>query len=251
MKKLIDNRKKELITEVENIARNFRREHINICQAPIPNSFKVAEELGFFVVSASAPNELSGFTTTIDGKSMIVVNSNHPLGRQNYSIWHEIYHWYAKDGKDVSLMGDNEYSETEFKAEAFASEILLEKKVLERELQNLGYKSISKNHMKYLKNEDIVKLQNKFKVSYRAMLTRIITISGNKDINNRYGVAASQEKIIQFNIKCGFDGGLEQPTLKPYISESLFEYLTFNLEKGRVSSIHVERFIEFIEGEIN
>lgn len=251
MEKISDARKNELRSEIEHIAHDFRRAYNNICEAPIPNSFKAAEELGFFVVSASAPNELSGFTTTIDNKSMIVVNSNHPLGRQNYSIWHEIYHWYAKDGQEVSLMGNVEYNETEFKAEAFASEILLEKKALERELNSLGYKSLNKSSMKYLKREDIVILQNKFKVSYRAMLTRIIVISNNQDLRNRYGIASSQEKIIQFSIECGFDGDLEKPTLKPYISESLFEYLTLNLEKGRISSSYVEQFLEFIEGGIN
>ena len=90
-------------------------------------------------------------------------------------------------------------------------------------------------------------LQNKFKVSYKAMLTRIIIISNNQDLKSRYGIASNQEKIIQFNVKCGFNGELEKPTLKPYISESLFEYLTINLEKGRISRAYVEQFLEFLE----
>lgn len=251
MEKISDLRKIELRSEIEQIAQDFRRAYNNICEAPIPNSFRAAEELGFFVVSAAAPNELSGFTTTIDNKSMIVVNSNHPLGRQNYSIWHEIYHWYTGDGLEVSLMDNIEYNETEFKAEAFASEILLEKKSLERELNSLGYKSLNKSSVKYLKNEDIVILQNRFNVSYRAMLTRIIAISDNQDLRTRYGIASNQGKIIQFNIKCGFNGDLEKPTPKPYISDSLFKYLTLNLEKGRISSSYVEEFLEFIERGIN
>ncbi|WP_348922089.1 ImmA/IrrE family metallo-endopeptidase [Enterococcus rotai] len=250
MKKITDKRKSELIAEVERVADNFRRDHINISSAPIPNSFKTAEELGFFVVSATAPDELSGFTTTIGDKSMIVVNSRHPLGRQNYSIWHEVYHWYSKDGIDISMLGDYEYSETEFKAEVFASEILLEKNALQRELKKMNYGSVTDNNIRYLKKEDIVKLQNIFKVSYKAVLTRIIALSGHRELRNRYGIASNQEKIIEFNKKCGYKGELEAPSEKPYISDSLFEYLTSNLEKGRISHSNVDRLLNFIEEDI-
>lgn len=250
MKKLEADVKSELRSVAKELASQFRSEYPKICKTPILNSFKAAEELGFFVVSTLAPEELSGLTETIGNKSMIVVNSRHPLGRQNYSIWHEIYHWYSKDGKDVSLFKDIEYSETEFKAEAFAAEILLEEKALESELKKLGYNSLNERDLTFLKKKDIVILQNRFKVSYRAVLTRLIILSDNKGLNNRYGAASTQEKIIKLNQEYGFDGRLEQPTEKPYVSESLFNYLSINLEKGKISREYVEQLLEFVEGEI-
>lgn len=240
-------RKKELSLEGKKVAENFIEKYSDIVNQPISNSFRTVEELGFFVIAVPAPDNISGMTMSIDNKSMIVVNSNQPLGRQNYSIWHEIYHWYTGEGQDISLHKQSDYNETEYKAEVFASEILIPRNQLEIELKKMNYNS--KKSIQYLKKTDIVELQNKFNVSYRAMLSRIIFLTGQKSLSNRFGAASTQEKIINLNIECGFDGHLEEKITKPYISESLFFYMKSNLEKGRVSSNKIEAVLKFIEEE--
>lgn len=245
MQKLSAKKKDILKKEVEEIAIRFKNEYSSIVKSPIPNSFIAAEELGFFVVSCPAPDKLSGMTMNIQDKAMIVVNSVHPLGRQNYSIWHEVYHWYTGDGQDISLSEDAEYSETEYKAELFASEILMDKKSLKVYLNRLGYSSNAQ--LKFLKREDIVKLQNDFQVSYRAMLTRIISASGRVDLGNRYAIANTQQKIIEFNKSLGYSGNLEKGNLPTYISPSFFTYLEHNLKKGRISKNYVDSLLKFVE----
>ncbi|MGX7204774.1 ImmA/IrrE family metallo-endopeptidase [Enterococcus devriesei] len=245
MQKLSAEKKEALKKEVEVIALRFRSEYSDIANAPIPNSFMAAEELGFFVVSCPAPDKLSGMTMNIQDKSMIVVNSVHPLGRQNYSIWHEVYHWYTEDGQDISLSNDVEYSETEYKAELFAAEILMEKSILKIHLNRLGYTSDAQ--LKFLKKEDIVKLQNIFQVSYKAILTRIISLTGRNDLGNRYAIASSQSKIIDFNKLLGYSGNLEKGNLPKYISPSFFIYLENNLSKGRISKSYVNDLLKFVE----
>lgn len=247
MKKIKKERKKELSLEVKEIAKNFIETYSDIVNQPISNSFRTVEELGFFVIAVPAPHNISGMTMSIDNKSMIVVNSNQPLGRQNYSIWHEVYHWYTGEGQDISKHGESEYDETEYKAEVFASEILIPRNKLEIELKKLNYNS--KNSLQYLKKKDIVKLQNKFNVSYKAMLTRIIFLTGQNKLSNRFAIANKQEDIINLNIEFGFDGHLEKIETKPYISDSLFFYMKSNLEKGRVSSSKIELILDFIEEE--
>lgn len=245
MKKITKERKNELEGEVSEIAVSFMKKYFDVITQPISNSFKAVEELGFFVISIPAPDTISGMTMSIDDKSMIVINSNQPLGRQNYSIWHEVYHWYTKDGQDISFHGQSEYSETEFKAEVFASEILIPRDMLFLAIEDLG----KGNGIKYLSKKDIVILQNKFFVSYRAMLMRIISLTKEQSLNNRFGVARTQESIIKFNQECGFDGDLEKVESTPYISDSLFMYMQSNLSKGRVSGDRVETVLKFIEEE--
>lgn len=249
MKKLTDERKAELKKEVREVCQRFISEFPKTSEAPIPNSFKAAEELGFFVIAIPAPDNISGMTMNMADKSMIVVNSKNPLGRQNYSIWHEVYHWYSEDGQDISFYGESEYDETEFKAEFFASEILMPEESLIIELIKLGYSN--KQSFRYLKIVDIVKLQNIFNVSYKALLTRIIDITGIKSLKNRYGAASNQEKVMKLNKDNGYSGNLEMINQEPYISESLFIYMNSNLKKGRVSSDRVKTVLDFIEEEFN
>ncbi|MFV0305074.1 MAG: ImmA/IrrE family metallo-endopeptidase [Moheibacter sp.] len=245
MEKLSTDKKEDLIKEAEDITLRFKEEYKDIVETPILNSFKAAEELGFFVVSGPAPDKFSGMTMNLQGKSMIVVNSVHPLGRQNYSIWHEVYHSYTGDGQDISLVEESEYNETEYKADIFAANILMDKNVLDTHLKRLGYNSVE--NLKYLKKKDVVELQNIFQVSYRAMLTRIISISGRDDLGNRYGIASSQSRIIKYNQKFGFSGNLEEGNLPKYISPSFFIYLENNLEKGRISKKYVDDILKFVE----
>lgn len=245
MKRISEERKKALQKEVKAIAHRFRNEYPAL-QSPIPNSFKAVEELGFFVMSTPAPAAVSGLKMNLDDKTMIVVNSSQPLGRQNFSIWHEVYHWYTGDGQDISLFNDIEYNETENKAEVFASEILLEEDALKRELFALGF---NKNNLKYLSKKDLVNLQYKFNVSYRAVLTRIINLFNAPELRTRYGAASNQEKIIKLNKELGFDGSLEETSLVTYISPSLFQYMKSNLSEGKISIEHIEQVLSFIEEE--
>lgn len=242
---LMDNNK--IRSEINVVAEKFKQEYPTFSVSPIGNSIEIAESLGFFVVSIPAPDEVSGFTRTQDGKSMIFVNANHNLGRQYYSIWHEIYHWYTGDGNDISLMGSDIYNETEKKAEYFAAEILMDSNKVKSELSKLNI-----NNLDFIKIIEIIKLQYIFQVSYSAMLTRLITLfpENRASLSKRYGITRDRDRLLKTIRGQGYSGDLELPTKTTYISPSLFYYMESNITEGKLSPENVKGIVSFIEKEL-
>src|SRR5699024_8558630 len=56
---------------------------------------------------AQAPKNLSGFYMKKDKYPFIFVNTNHSVGRQNFSLWHEVYHHYMNHQNGISEFGSN------------------------------------------------------------------------------------------------------------------------------------------------
>lgn len=246
-KRISIDRKKILEHEVDIMINRFRKE-FDFKIEPIPNSFRKAEELGIFIISIPAPDNFSGLTMSDHEDTMIVTNSNTTLGRQNFSIWHEAYHWYAKDGKSISYFKDADYDEIEYKADYFSSEILMPRELVLYELKKI--KRDGKN-IQYLSYADLCRLQNLFQVSCMAMLTRIINITGASDeLRNRYSKASDKTKARNLNIENGFNGLLEENT-NPYITAKFFDYISSNLNNGRISNISAEKIIKSIEEAFN
>lgn len=81
---------KETIERILPIAEQFILDH-NI-QYPIQHSVEQLSNMGYYIVKAQAPNNLSGFYMEKDKYPFIFVNTSHSKGRQNFSLWHEVYH---------------------------------------------------------------------------------------------------------------------------------------------------------------
>lgn len=244
VRKRISNERKILLQrDVDITIERFRKE-FDFKIEPIPNSFRKAEELGIFILSIPAPENFSGLMMSDHEDTMILTNSNTTLGRQNFSIWHEVYHWYTKEGKSISYFNDSDYDEIEYKADYFSSEILMPKKLILKELEKID--KIDEN-IKYISYKELCDMQNHFQVSCMAILTRIINIfGGNKSLRSRYAKVKDKTKARDLNIKNGFSGSLEENT-KPYITAKFFDYITSNLDNGRISNISVEKIISNIE----
>lgn len=238
MKSLTSERKEKLNDEIEKIVHDFYEEYPQF-NTTIPNSFDAAEELGFFVVSLEGPDGVSGFTTTFDQRYyLIAVNSKETKARQNFSVWHEIYHWYTGDGKEISLYDSEDYSETEYKAEGFSAHILMNTDILKKDLDKLNL-----SDFKYIKNADILNLQYKFQVSTAAMIRKIVDLTGENSLwkrkKNLCKVSVHKDK--------GFSGELEKPTIKNYISPIFFDNLLDNLSKNKISENYAKRITDYIE----
>ena len=244
LNKLSKDRKNELAKEVREIVEKFYKEFPQFKNKIIPDSFEAAEELGFFIVATKAPFQLSGFTTSYGDYHLLALNSRHTKARQNYSIWHEIYHWYTGDGKEVSLSKQAEYVEAEYKAEYFAACILINEEVLKNKVSKLlmGYK----NH---LTNKDIFTLAHEFNSSVISMLRRIIEVTGDRSLWSRVKNIQDNEFLICKYKEFGLSTDLELPTNSTYISPSLFEYLSHNLKDNRISESRVELIVKCIEEE--
>ena len=113
----------------------------------------------------------------------IVLNTKNKLWRRNFDIAHEFFHLLTWDIFDLDKLNNNNKSDIEKYADAFASNLLIPGKVLDEEI-----KKINQN----LNPMDIINLSLKFCVSLDAMLWKLLNFKyisvkeKDKLINNSY-----------------------------------------------------------------
>jgi Zn-dependent peptidase ImmA (M78 family) len=70
----------------------------------------------------------SGMALKIDGNRFMLINSSHPIGRQNFSICHELYHLFIQEKFDTLLCATGNFDKKgkeEYSADIFSSSLLL------------------------------------------------------------------------------------------------------------------------------
>lgn len=238
--------RKRLSNEVDIIVKRFKREYPWI-KSPISDSYKVIEELGFFILGKHIDEDISGFNINIGNYKCIFINRSHHFARQNQSLWHEVYHWYANDTGHVSTMEASKYTEMEFKAENFASKILID-----RELLLVKAKELREN-LKFLSRKDIVHLQNYFNVSYMNILMALKELIG-KDLNGKLfyiGKYENHEKLISFCDQENLDRTIYDIPQNDYITASFIKNLEENYKENRITDEYLEYVFDLLDEELN
>ncbi|KEH95897.1 ImmA/IrrE family metallo-endopeptidase, partial [Clostridium novyi] len=120
------------------------------------------------------PNNIgvSGFTQINIVKDVryvcIYINTAEPLGRQNYTFCHELYHLYIEKFNYKLIKVDDAL---EKEAEKFASYILINRKELMMIIDDMGL-----SNYREIKFEQILTIQEKFNASFIAVLCAIIEL---------------------------------------------------------------------------
>ncbi|ARJ38028.1 hypothetical protein SporoP8_03435 [Sporosarcina ureae] len=247
-----DNVKKgKLKAATEETFLKFKESFPGIIEMPMKNSISKIESLGIFVLISAAPLEVSGFCMTIGEDTFIFVNKNHVLGRQNFSLWHEVYHWFTESTGSVSIVNEQENSEIEYQADYFASLVLLDKNHLSEKLWEMGIRN--SNNAKYISYDHIIKLQHYFQVSYSSMVRKIIEIYPNSNLSSRYalGIPARQDELIRKTLDLNLSVNLIQPSKNTYISRELFILLEKLHSENKISKSKVFSIMDFIEKELS
>ncbi|MDY7046704.1 MULTISPECIES: ImmA/IrrE family metallo-endopeptidase [unclassified Virgibacillus] len=243
--KLSPKKKKELYQTVVPIAEEFRNRFLNK-DGPIEDTFDTLEQLGYFIVRFPAHNNLSGFYIKKGEYNCIFVNSSHSLGRQYYSAWHEVYHAYTGDIGGISLFDEIQHSEMEQRAEYFASCILMPEDLIRKYIRQKGL-----SHLKYVSYNDLIIMQNYFRVSFSALITRLIKLypSYQKELSNRYnlGLIKNAQKLLNKIHAVGGDEALVLPTNKFSVSQRFYELLYSNLENDRITADKAQSILELLE----
>lgn len=148
---------------------------------------------------------ISGACFHGDVSSIIAINSDMSLGRQRFSMAHELYHlFFDKDKLSTicpsKISGGNE---NERKADYFASYLLAPPAALCEAVQK------RKEHTgKPLSLGDIIRLEQHFGISHQAMLVRL---KEEKEISAEE-VDSMQSGIISVAARLGFDVSLYKPS---------------------------------------
>jgi len=141
---------------------------------------------------------LSGMCIKNDGKPVIAINSAMSLGRQRFSLAHELYHLYFDEAKELTACAKKigAGNENEKAADQFASYFLMPALALSDSI-----KKMKENENAKLGITEIVKLEQYFGVSRQALLYRLID---DKKLTSREA-ERFKKGVIASAISLGFD----------------------------------------------
>jgi len=113
--------------------------------------------------------DFSGMCLKKDNYKFILINSQHPIGRQHFTIAHEFYHLFVQDSFDIHYCnpGSSSSSKQEREADYFSSVFLM---------PEMGVKSmIPEDELlnKRVSMATLLKLEHYFEVSRGALLVRL------------------------------------------------------------------------------
>lgn len=243
--KITFDRKIKLFEQISPIVEEFRTRYLD--SEPIKDTTETLEQLGFLIVKFPAPEKLSGFHLRKSNCDCLFINSNHTLGRQNFSAWHEVYHAYTGDVGGISYMGEAEYSEMEQKADIFATNILMPAALVEEYIQKLNLYELT-----YITNVQIIRMQNHFQVSYSALLTRLCFLYPKYSdvLNRRRGLGTLKRKndMRKKISEAGMPLKLTEASNDFYVSSTFYKSIYENLERDRITADKAQSIFEMIEG---
>jgi Zn-dependent peptidase ImmA (M78 family) len=133
-----------------------------------PIIFKaLLNKLNILTVFKPISDDISGMVGQIDKLNFMLINSNHSIGRQNFTIAHEIYHlYYDKKFKNTIIDYKNNNSGNEKKANTFASFLILPDGLIDL----IPEKEKGKNKISI---QTVIKIEQYYQCSRSALLVRL------------------------------------------------------------------------------
>ena len=151
---------------MEQLALKLRREWGIDPYAPVDIFSLALEKIDNLTLQWLEMDQIvSGCCLKSDDDCLILINSGQSRGRQNFTLAHELYHLKFDESPESVVCKANSKDATELKANKFASYFLMPKCALE----DYYYR----NQIKEWTLKDMVKCEQLFQISHKAMLTRL------------------------------------------------------------------------------
>lgn len=129
---------------------------INVILEELPNITLIFQPIS---------EKTSGICINNDNVQIICINSDMNLGRQRFTLAHELYHLLVEKSFKLFLCNDNNQNESEKEANIFASFLLMPDEALTS--------FIKKNNITKFDIDAIIKLEQYFQIGHYAMLIRL------------------------------------------------------------------------------
>lgn len=167
--------------------------------------FKVAVQKidNLTLVFSPLGKNISGVCYKGNKSNLISINSQMSVGRQRFSLAHELYHLYFDElsKKSISLVSyEQDKDENEKKADQFASYFLMPSSSLYTMISDIK----EKNNKKMLTLEDVIKIGQYYGVSHKAMLYRLL----DDGYIQKEQIKDLEVKVIETAKKLGYDTAL-------------------------------------------
>jgi Zn-dependent peptidase ImmA (M78 family) len=184
-------------------------------------------------------DDLPGMSIRIDDKKFMLINSEHPAGRQNFSICHEIYHLYDDSSPKSHLTSSKAISKSGYNeeiADVFASHFLIPESGIENTIP------VSEKLSKKIGVETVLILEQKFQCSRQAILNRLYKLkyistdqkeAYSRDVKTsaqKYGFPLHLYEPRQTNIIGDYKAKADELYINNKISESFYHELLSDLE---------------------
>ncbi|NHJ86472.1 MAG: ImmA/IrrE family metallo-endopeptidase [Asgard group archaeon] len=175
-------------------SQDFRNKNGIGLMSPMP--FKASlSKLNILTDFKPLDDEISGMVGKINKFTFILVNSNHSIGRQNFTIAHEFYHiFYDNKFHETIIDYKNSTSANEKNANTFASYLLLPDGLIEMIPEN----EKNKNNITI---STLVKIEQYYQSSRSALLFRLKNL---KIIDDTY-IEKNNNNIINQAMVLGYD----------------------------------------------
>ncbi len=157
-----------MIYKTRKKATEFRNQHGYTSLEPIDlESFLI--KLNVITIFKPLSPDFSGMAIKSNDKNFMLINSNHSIGRQNFSICHELYHLYFDPNftPHNSISGKFDKRTNEYLADVFASYLLMPDDAI---LDFIPDAELKKNKINL---KTILKTEHYFKCSRTALLFRL------------------------------------------------------------------------------
>lgn len=163
--------------------------------------------------------------------AVIAINSSMSLGRQRFTLAHELYHFYydENDKKVVCSKNTNGSNEIEKTADIFASYFLAPPNALYQAIQDCMIPDQTK-----LSLNNIIKLEQYFGLSHQAMLIRL----SQEGFISSPEIDTYQGGIINQATRLGYDATLYRPSPKEKEYFTLGHYISLTenlLQEDKIS----------------
>lgn len=152
-------------------------------------------------------NNISGVCIRGTGNNVVAINSTMTLGRQHFSMAHELYHLYFDDDESTAVCAKTigVGSEREKQADQFAFYLLMSPDALSDVIKRLKKSGSSK-----LSLNDVVRLEQYFSISRQAILYRLI---GENELTMQEA-DSMRKNVIRSAVRLGYDDTLYRSTPK-------------------------------------
>lgn len=227
--------------DAELLAVKFR----NMLHLPqdVPFPVKEAlEQLGILTVFRPLSESSYGMSIkTKDGYRFMLVSSNSTIGRQHFTIGHELYHLYYDEDPQPHMCGRDGKSPSEQSADMFASNLLLPR---------VGIIAMLPDDFRCHKQIDlatVVKMEQRFQVSRKALLFRLKRLSIiSEDELQSLLLAPTREAAL----RRGYDTSVYEKGNEGLVIGDYSAMATDLFETGRISEGHYNELINVLSNNV-
>ena len=231
--------------QIKDLAEEVR---IKFARKGLSDIFDILSETAFLIRKPLDTDELSGFSTYFEEQFIVYLNSNFTLGHERYTGAHELYHLiYNADilRKEKILLDDQKHKAEDAKADVFASEFLMP----EDYVKEVFYKIVNVDKDSVLPRH-IIRMHNYYKVSYKAMLKRLIqlnlcSIDKYEELVDICSLG-NTEQLQSLTRQEGYSIDLITPSKETYVPKEYIEFIKTNYERGNISYKNMKNSLEFI-----